>query len=276
MKLRLLFLLFITSCTGYNEGPSQHERIATAINDSYNSGGYVPLVSDIDPGLEIKDAYDIQKYFVKNILKNDKIAGYKTGLTSKKAQSNFLVDSPISGVLFQSGVNADNSVININAYFTMLVETELGYKIAERITVPIKSADELDKKISYILPVIELPDVRFAEIKNSKLKDVVAANICSSRFIMGDEFDFKEFGSENMDINLKLNDKKINSVSISDSMEYQKELLVWLINKQLENGWEIKTGQLLITGAMEKINIGMVGYYEADYGPLGKVRFKVK
>jgi 2-keto-4-pentenoate hydratase len=276
MKLRFLILILIISCTGYNEEPSRHERIAATISDSYNSGGYVPLVSDIDPGLEIDDAYDIQKHFVKTILKKDKIAGYKTGLASKKAQSNFFVDSPISGVLFQSGMNADNSVINISDYFTMLVETELGYKIAERITVPIKSADELNEKISYILPVIELPDVRFAENKYSKLKDVVAANICSANFITGKEFEFKDFISESIDISLKLNDKEINSVSISDSMEYQKELLVWLINKQLENGWEIEPGQLLITGAMEKINIGRVGNYEADYGPLGTVNFMVR
>jgi len=276
MKLRLFFLIFILSCTVYNKEPSRHERIAAEISDSYNNGGYVPLISDIAPELEFNDAYDIQKHFVKILLKDDQIAGYKTGLASKKAQNNFHVDSPISGVLFKSGVNADNSVINISDYFKMLVETELGYKIAEKITIPIKNTDELYKKISYIMPVIELPDVRFAENKYSKLKDVVAANICSANFITGKEIKFKDYSPGNIDLSLKLNDKEINMVSISDSMEYQKELLMWLINKQLENGWKIEPGQLLITGAMGKINIGRVGNYEADYGPLGTVNFEVR
>ncbi len=108
------------------------------------------------------------------------------------------------------------------------------------------------------------------------MTDTVAANICSSKFIIGKEIDYKEYGLQNLEIRLSLNGKIINSVSITDFMKYQKELLVWLINKQLENGWEIKPGQILITGAMEKINIGNAGDYEADYGPLGKVRFKVK
>ena len=59
-------------------------------------------------------------------------------------------------------------------------------------------------------------------------------------------------------------------------MDYQKELLMWLINNRLENGWEIKPGQLLITGAMKKINTGKPGMYEADYGRFGKINFEVR
>jgi len=276
MKLSLLFILFTISFAGCNQEPSPYEKMAKVISGPYHSGGYVPLVSELNPGLKINEAYEIQKHFVRTILNNDDIAGYKTGLASKKAQSNYFVDNPISGVLFKSGEYNDNSEIKFTEYFTMLVETELGFRIGEEINKPINNVKELDSKISAIIPVIELPDVRFTEFKNSKLTDVVAANICSSKFVKGKESDFKKSGSQDIDIQLKLDGNTINTVSIADSMEYQKELLIWLINQQLENGWEIKPGQILITGAMGKINIGRPGLYEADYGQLGKVKFKVR
>jgi len=276
MRLTILFLILFISCSGSDKEPSKHESYAKIISKSYSSGSYVPLVTDMDPSIDLNDAYKIQKYFVGTILISDEIAGYKTGLASKKGQSRHFVDNPISGVLFRSGEKTNNSVIKKSDYFKMLVETELGYRISEKITEPVKNAEELNKKISAILPVIELPDVRFKRVNKSNLTDTVAANICSSEFIIGKEIDYKEYGSQNLEIRLSLNGKIINSVSITDFMKYQKELLVWLINKQLENGWEIKPGQILITGAMEKINIGNAGDYEADYGPLGKVRFKVK
>ena len=276
MKLRLLIILFIISCTGNNHELSPHESAAKAIHDSLQSGSHVPLVSETNPSLQMKDAYVIQKHYVDLILGDNEIAGFKTGLASRKAQSELLVDSPISGVLFLSGKQGNNSEIKLYDYFTMLVETELGFIIKEDIKKPLKKTEELDKKISAILPVVELPDVRFENRSHSKLVDVVAANICSSKFIMGSEHDFKKYGSDNIDIKLKLDGNTINSVSITDSMDYQKELLLWLINKQLENGWKLNTGQVLITGAMNKINIGRVGDYDADYGHLGKVNFKVR
>jgi len=276
MKLTILFFILLISCSGSNKEPSKNESYAKIISESYSSGSYVPLVTDMDLSIDLNDAYEIQKYFVGTILISDEIAGYKTGLASKKDQSRHFVDNPISGVLFRSGVKTNNSVIKKSDYFTMLVETELGYRISEKITETIKNREELNNKISAILPVIELPDVRFETVNKSNLTDTVAANICSSKFILGNEFDYKKYSSKNIEIQLILNDKIINSISIKDSMEYQKELLMWLINKQLENGWEIKPGQILITGAMEKINIGNTGDYEADYGPLGKVKFKVK
>lgn len=276
MKFILLILLLLTGCNS-DSTPSQNEKLAKAMADAYFKGWNIPLVSETKPDLGLNDAYSVQRHFVEAILSENKIAGYKTGLASEKSQRFYRVESPIFGVLFQSGgMNSINAEVNISEYVSMLVETELGYRVNKEITKPIANTNELDDVISSILPVIELPDVRFAEFNKSKLTDVVAANICSSKFITGKEYDLKQLGSENIVINLQLDDKTINMVNISDSMDYQKELLVRLINNRLKNGWEIKPGQLLITGAIGKINNGREGDYEADYGPLGKIRFKVR
>lgn len=276
MKLRLLILIFLISCPGSNQEVSPHKSAAKKIHDAYREGTHVPLASDLNPSLQMKDAYLIQKHFVDLILVDNKIAGFKTGLASKMAQSKYHVDSPISGVLFNSVKYGENAEIKLSEYFTMLVETELGFIIKEDIKNPVSNIKELDQKILSIVPVIELPDVRFKDRRNYGLVDVVAANICSSKFIMGRESDIEKYGSQNIEITLSLDGRTINSVSITDDMDYQKKLLLWLINNQLENGRELNSGQILITGAINRINIGRAGEYNADYDVLGKVNFKVR
>jgi 2-keto-4-pentenoate hydratase len=49
---------------------------------------------------DLAAAYQVQKVYVGEIIGDDRIAGYKIGLTSKRMQAMCGIDHPISGAVF--------------------------------------------------------------------------------------------------------------------------------------------------------------------------------
>ncbi|HKQ33186.1 MAG TPA: hypothetical protein VJV40_08275, partial [Thermodesulfobacteriota bacterium] len=147
----------------------------------------IPLLTESYPGLTLEQAYEIQSEYVILKLGGDKIAGYKAGLTSKGAQAKFGVSTPVSGVLFSSGKYAGHASIDGSKYRSPVIETELGYVVGKPISVKIMDAALLMEHIGAILPVVEIPETGFTDMKKLKAEDIVAANVGSAVFIAGVE-----------------------------------------------------------------------------------------
>jgi len=59
-------------------------------------------------------------------------------------------------------------------------------------------------------------------------------------------------------------------------MQGQASALLWLINDVLSKGFQIKSGNILLTGSIGKINSYKPGLYMGDFGKLGKIYFEIK
>ena len=59
-------------------------------------------------------------------------------------------------------------------------------------------------------------------------------------------------------------------------MGNQMLALQWLINRTIESGYNIKKGDLLITGALGKMIAAEKGNYDADFGELGHLAFSIR
>lgn len=68
----------------------------------------------------------------------------------------------------------------------------------------------------------------------------------------------------------------INRGKATDTMGDQWKALLWIVNTTLSNGWEIKPGQILITGVLGNMVPGKNGKYVADFGGIGNISFEVK
>jgi len=143
----LFFLLFVSfGLIGAGEFNQYADQLLMAEND----GKPIPVISINFTDLNMETAYNIQKDYVNKKLKNDKIAGFKTGLTSKKTQENFNANSPVSGVLFSSGEQDSPYLIDSSKYCQLMIETELGYVVGKPITSKIKDISELKEHIKGI------------------------------------------------------------------------------------------------------------------------------
>jgi 2-keto-4-pentenoate hydratase len=236
----------------------------------------IPVLSSRYPELDIETAYEVQKAYVQKRLVNHKIAGFKAGLTSPEIQKKFGVEFPVAGVLFESGRKGDKAVIKTSDFKALTIETEIGFIVGKPITNQIKDIPELRGYIRAIMPVIELPDLGYEDLKKLKAVDIIASNVSAAQFIVGEEKGLNALNLNDLTITLSLDGQVVNQGKGADTLGDQWEAAIWLVNFVINQGWKLEPGLILITGAMGKMLPGTPGNYVADYGSLGKIRFEIR
>jgi len=249
---------------------------AALLFDAYAQKHPIPVLSATMPNLDVKAAYEIQKAYLQKRLEADKIGGFKAGLTTPAAQERFGVTSPVTGILFASGKLADGANVDSTAFRGLMLETEIGFVIGEAITQPVKDAAELQQKVRGVFPAIELPEMGFADMKQLKGVDIIAADVSAVQFIVGAEQALAGQDVNVVTVNLTLNGESVNTGTGKEALGDQWQAALWLVNSIIEQGWTIEPGHVLMTGALGKMIPGKPGKYIADYGDFGKIAFEVK
>ena len=157
-----------------------------------------------------------------------------------------------------------------------MLEAELGFITKESIRHPVSSVDELQKLFSHTLPVIELPDLGFADLKKLRATDIVAANVAARQYIIGSKVLLTDFNPNNIEVSVYHDGQRVITGQARDAMGDQWQALLWLVNKTLSQGYEIHKGAIFITGALGKMMPGTAGNYQAGFGALGAITFSVQ
>jgi 2-keto-4-pentenoate hydratase len=229
------------------------------------------------PDLTLEKAYKLQHDLTKALVaKGDSVGGFKAGLTSAAAQKKFKADSAMMGLLYKSGDVPLGTPVNPKDFVRLFIEVEVGYSLAKKVTAPVKDVAELKKLVKEVYPAIELPDIRFADMKSLKVADIVADAAGSAKYIVGKKMSPDKVDVSKVNVKLTLNGKTVNAGKASDALGDQWKALLWLVNTTVKNGWTIEPGQVLITGSLGRLIPGKPGAYSADFGPLGKIAFTIK
>lgn len=236
----------------------------------------MPVLSQHDPALSVEKAYAVQMAYVRLLLKRDRVAGFKLGLTSEAAQGRFGVRAPAAGVLLASGHRTGSPVIDRAKFNRLMIETEIGFVVGQRVERPLSDPTALKPMISAVMPVIELPDLGFQDMKRLKGVDIIAANVSAVQFITGQERKATGVDLNAVAVALTLNAQVVNRGRGADALGDQWQAALWLVNTTVEQGWTIEPGHILITGALGKMMPGHPGGYVAEYGDLGQVSFEIK
>ena len=265
--LALLFL-FITAAGTKKE--------AEIIFEAERDKEPIPLPTIGNPELTLEQAYEIQTEYVRLKLGNDRTAGYKAGLTSRGVQEKFGVSTPVSGVLFSSGMYMNSTSIDGSKLRSPVIETEIGFVVGKPIEEKITDAGRLMDHVSAIIPVIEIPETGFADMKKLKAEDIVAANAGSAAFIAGAQKPLANDDPDVITVELVSDGETLYQGRGSDAMGGQREALLWLVNSVIGNGRKIEKGNILITGALGRVVPANPGRYVARYGGLGNISFEIK
>ncbi|HWQ61157.1 MAG TPA: fumarylacetoacetate hydrolase family protein [Negativicutes bacterium] len=233
-----------------------------------------PLVTVTNAKLDLKTAYDVQKAYVQQRLAGDSPAGFKAGFTNKAVQKKFGVAAPAAGVLYAKGLYTGEPVIAA-AGSGLVIEVEIGFVVGEEITEPVKDVAELKEKVSGVMPAIELPSMRFANMKLLKGLDVIAADVGADGAIAGKEVKAGDVDLNALVVTLYRDGKFVHMGRGADALGDQWATALWLVNTMVKQGYEIKPGQILITGALGQVVPAAAGHYEAYWGPLGKIAFDI-
>ncbi len=275
--VKKLFIIVVVLWIGFvSSAWSQEQNLADILIQAETARQLIPVLSVQHPTMDVDMAYRIQKVYVEKKLTNEKLAGFKAGLTSQGGQQQFGVSAPVAGALFESGKLTDEVIIDSTIFHQLMLETEIGFIIGTSLTQPVANPAALQKSIQAIMPVIELPDLGFTDMNRLKGVDIIAANVAAKQFIVGQPQAVSDVDLNTVTVILSLNEQEINRGKGADASGDQWQAAFWLVNKMIEQGWTLEAGQILMTGALGKMLPGKPGKYVADYGDFGKIVFEVK
>jgi 2-keto-4-pentenoate hydratase len=265
-------LVFIASWSWAAE-----EEVIQSILEARSSVKTFALPSAQLPSLNAEKAYALQRELAKRIVeKGDKVSGFKGGLTSEATQKRFGVEQPLLGPLFKTGELGPDAIVDSKSFTKLFIETEVGYALGEKITEPVKDVDSLKKKIKEVFPAVELPDMRFDDMKNLKGTDIIVDAVSCAKYIVGKRVPADQVDVTGVEVSLKLDGQEINKGKASDALGDQWKALLWLVNAAVAQGWALEPGYVFITGAMGNMLPGKPGKYEGDWGKLGTLSWTIK
>ena len=240
-------------------------------------GRPMPMLTAYDWDLDLKAAYAVQRALVKIRYGGLIPGGYKAGLTTATARKKYFVREPISGALPRAGRRADGAVIQADQFKNPMIEIELGFILRSPIRREMKSVSDLETYIRYAVPAVELPDVNYEKLNSITGLDLVATNIAASGYVIGKPFLLRRLAEVNtIRVTLTHDGKLIDEGMASNASGNQLAALLWLVNHLVRQGYSLYPDQVLMTGALGKINPGLPGLSHAQYGNYGKLDFELK
>lgn len=269
----LVFLLLFFECWSW----AGEKQVIQSVLDARALVKTCPLPSVQMPDLTVGKAYAMQRDVAERIVANgDNVSGFKGGLTSEAGRKKFGVDNPLAGPLFKSGELGPEAVVDQKSFTKLFIETEIGFVLGERITEPVQNIDSLRNKVKEVFAAVELPDLRFDDMKNIKGTDLIVDAVGSAKYIVGNRMPAAGADITRVEVVLKLDGQEVNRGKASDVLGDQWKALLWLVNSAVEQGWTLEPGYILMTGAMGSMLPGKPGKYEGDWGELGKLSWTVR
>lgn len=225
--------------------------------------------------LSTERAYQLQKAYVRNrVAHGVTMVGFKSGMTSEQTQKHFGVSTPITGVLIEPPLQGSNIVVPLAQAHALKVEQELAFRVSKVISNKVDTVEELKTYFDAIAPAIELPDLNFIGSDFTVL-DIIANNAMVHKLIIG-QWRKPNRNLDNIATSLYCDDKLVINQTSSKVLEGQWSTLLWMVNHVIAQGYTIRPGQILLTGAINGMHEAKACHYTADFGPLGIIRFVVR
>lgn len=228
------------------------KKLSEHLLEAYETGKGVAPLTELEPELNITDAYGIQLDFVdKKLADGRTIVGKKVGLTSKAMQESLGVDEPDYGHLFDDMVIEENpGKLTKDQVIQPRVEGELAFILKEDLQGPNVTIEDVLQATDYITAAIEIVDSRVADWK-IKLEDTVADNGSSAYYLLGDtQFKPEELDRIGVEMQLYQNDELINEGNGAAVLGDPAYCVAWLANKLSEFGITLKSGEVILAGAL--------------------------
>ncbi len=226
------------------------------------------------PDLDIADAYAIQKHNIdRHVAAGARICGRKIGLTSKPMQKLLGVNEPDYGVLLDTMFVEDGDQIDLDEMVQPRVEAELAFVMGEDLAGPGITASRAMTAIAGVMPAIEIVDSRVVDWR-IKLVDTVSDNASSGLLVVGGrprpvngDFDLRTLG-----VVIYKNGEMIDCGAGAAALGNPARCVAWLANKYGLQGEGLKAGDIVLPGAVHKMQpVARGDVFRAEFAHLGMV-----
>lgn len=242
------------------------------VENSFNTR-VLSVKSEVASWTENK-AYRFQESLDRAIqVRGQRQIGYKLALTAKRAPFGAL--KPVYGRIYDFNLLGSGAEISLQSFQHPLVELELAYKFTRSFLPPF-TMEKLQGAISYVAPAVELPDLTFDKPKKVSWQDFVISGASTRKVIIGTPTRLRNVDINNIFAQARWDGQLYTRGYSNNVMGDQWKALLYLAKQLNKRGYHIKSGDWVLTGAMNAMLPLRAGRYSVNYGVLGDVSFMVK
>jgi 2-keto-4-pentenoate hydratase len=229
-------------------------------------------ITDAEPDLSIDDAYAIATFVVDaRRAAGATIVGHKIGLTSVAVQQQLGVDQPDYGALL-SDMRVEDGATAPSSLIAPRVELELAFTLADALTGPGVTPEDVTAATATVRPAIEIVDSRIADWRIT-LGDTVADNASSGAFVLGgNPTAIDRLDPTALDVALHRNDENVAEGNTGAVLGDPRLAVAWLANALARHGARLAAGEVVLSGACTRMVEAAPGdTFVGDFGALGRV-----
>jgi len=186
---------------------------------------------------------------------DNRIVGYKAGLTSRAVQERFGVASPVRGVLFEKMLLKDGANVPADFGARPVYEADLLVVVKDAAIQQAKTHLDALRSISLVVPFIELPDLLVAEGEKLTAPLIVSLNVGARLGVVGKGIPARatpEFAAALAAMRVVVTDQKgieIASGNGAAILDHPLNAVLWLAQELGKSGIKLKPGDLLSLGS---------------------------
>lgn len=266
------------------------QQLAAELQRSQQTRIPVEHFSKRHPDMTIEDGYRIGRAWVElQKAEGCKVIGHKIGLTSCAMQISSQIDEPDYGTLLDHMLYTvkvgEELEIPVADFIAPRVEVELAFVLKAPLAGPNVTVDDVLNATAYITPAIEIIDARIEQFDRHtkvmrKVYDTISDNAANAGIVIG--AGDPAFRADPRAINrpwcgaILRQNGTVEETGLAAGVQGDPAIgIAWLANKLAPWGERLEAGEIVLAGSFTRPVAAQAGdLFEADYGPLGCLKFR--
>lgn len=266
------------------------QQLAAELQRSQQTRTPVEHFSKRHPGMTIEDGYRIGRAWVALEKASGKqVIGHKIGLTSRAMQISSQIDEPDYGTLLDDMLYVAQAgevlEIPVKNFIAPRVEVELAFVLKAPLAGPNVTVEDVLAATDYITPAIEIIDARIEQFDRHtkvmrKVYDTISDNAANAGIVIG--AGDPAFKADPRSTNrpwcgaILRQNGAVEETGLAAGVQGDPAIgIAWLANKLAPWGETLQAGEIVLAGSFTRPVAAKAGdLFEADYGPLGCLRFR--
>ena len=266
------------------------QQLAAELQRSQQTRSQVEHFSQRHPGMTIEDGYRIGRAWVDlEKAAGKKVIGHKIGLTSRAMQISSQIDEPDYGTLLDNMLYVAQAgevlEIPVKNFIAPRVEVELAFVLKAPLAGPNVTVEDVLAATDHITPAIEIIDARIEQFDRHtkvmrKVYDTISDNAANAGIVIGAgdpafKADPRATNRPWCGAILRQNGA-VEETGLAAGVQGDPAIgIAWLANKLAPWGETLQAGEIVLAGSFTRPVAAKAGdLFEADYGPLGCLRFE--
>lgn len=266
------------------------QQLAAELQQSQQTRTQVEHFSKRHPGMTVEDGYRIGRAWVDlEKAAGKKVIGHKIGLTSRAMQISSQIDEPDYGTLLDDMLYTAQAgevlEIPVKNFIAPRVEVELAFVLKAPLAGPNVTVEDVLAATEYMTPAIEIIDARIEQFDRHtkvmrKVYDTISDNAANAGIVIG--AGDPAFKADSRATNrpwcgaILRQNGAVEETGLAAGVQGDPAIgIAWLANKLAPWGETLQAGEIVLAGSFTRPVAAKAGdLFEADYGPLGCLKFR--